>query len=322
MSARKGSLFAGPRHKSGFLAKGSVSLLQRGLIFCAALILLRPFFAVAPVRAMEPLNVAVSILPQKYFLERIGGNRVNVSVMVEPGANPHIYEPKPAQMAALAGTSIYFAIGVGFEDVWLPKISAMNPRMVVVHTDKGIRKRPMEPHGHDDREGHGTRGRNGILDPHVWTSPPLVNILARNILEGLIAIDPDNKSFYSLHYQRFADDIRGLDAEFKRIFSGKQGLEFMVFHPAWGYFAEAYGIRQVPVEIEGKEPKPAQLKDLIMHAKERGIKVIFVQPQISFKSAETIARAIGGRIVVADPLAENWLKSLRSQAESFREALR
>lgn len=273
-------------------------------------------------RADGPMKVAVSILPQRYFLERIGDGHVSVSVMVEPGANPHTYEPKPAQMAALAGTSLYFAIGVGFEDVWLKKISAMDPRMTIVHTDEGVRKRSMNTHGHGGREGHDTPGRKVILDPHIWTSPPQVEILTRNILKGLITADPAHESFYSIHYQQFIDEIRELDAEFKHIFSGKRGLEFMVFHPAWGYFAEAYGIRQVPVEIEGKKPKPAQLKDLIMHAKERGIKVIFVQPQISFKSAETIARAIGARIVIADPLAENWMKSLRNQAENFREALR
>jgi len=115
--------------------------------------------------------------------------------------------------------------------------------------------------------------------------------------------------------------IDQLDAELKTIFAGKQGLQFMVFHPAWGYFAHAYGLTQVPVEIEGKDPKPAQLKELIQHAREDGIKVIFVQPQFSSKSAKQIAKEIGGEVAVVDPLAENWLANLREVANRFKQAL-
>jgi zinc transport system substrate-binding protein len=295
---------------------------QKLCLILYTVFVLAGFFFPASVQAKGPLNVAVSILPQKYFLEKIGGSLVNISVMVERGANPHTYEPKPFQMVALAETSVYFAIGVAFEEVWLKRISEMNPLMTIVHTDKGIRKRPMDTYGVHDLNGHNNSERNIIFDPHVWTSPPNVKILARNILNALMTADPAHKSAYSTNYKRFIDDIDELDSEFRSIFSGKEGLEFMVFHPAWGYFAEAYGIKQVPVEIEGKEPKPAQLKHLIMHAKERGIKVIFIQPQISFKSAETIARAIGGKVVPADPLAEDWMEGLRDQAENFRAALR
>ena len=286
------------------------------------MVMLPGSFLPAPVLAQGRLHVAVSILPQKYFVERISGNLADVSVMVEWGANPHLYEPKPLQMAALAETAVYFAIGVGFEDVWLKKISEINPQMIIVQTDRGIRKRPMDTTGHQDLNRHHPSEKKISPDPHVWTSPSNVMILAQNILNGLITVDPASKSTYSANYRRFIDEIHDLDTVFKRIFSGKEGLEFMVFHPAWGYFADAYGIRQVPVEIEGKEPKPAQLKHLIMHARERGIKVIFAQPQISLQSARTLAKAIGGEVVLADPLAENWMESLKVQAENFRAALR
>jgi len=150
----------------------------------------------------------------------------------------------------------------------------------------------------------------------------LVKIQVRNILQGLMDIDPANRTTYMANYKRFLEDIEKLDMEFRDIFIDRAGLEFMVFHPAWGYFAKAYGIRQVPVEIEGKEPKPAQLQELIAHAKDRGIKVIFVQPQISVKSAETIAKAIGGQVMIADPLAGNWMDNLKRLADHFRAALR
>ena len=286
--------------------------------------------------AKHPVKVFVSILPQKYFVEKIGDGLVDVSVMVQPGASPHNYEPKPRQMAALGKTGVYFAIGVNFEEVWLKKIAAINPGMRIVHTDKGIDKIPMAGHLYPDEEGHTAHPRpgqhkqgkvhqedgHGLLDPHIWTSPPLVKIQARNILRELIAVDSANRTTYQANYRKFIEEIDTIDREFQTIFTGKSGLEFMVFHPTWGYFAKTYGLKEVPIEIEGKKPKPAQLKRLIEYAGKRGIKVIFVQPQISAKSARTIAKAIGGQVVIANPLAENWMENLRQLAEKFRSALR
>lgn len=265
-----------------------------------------------------PIEVFVSILPQKHFVTKIGGRLIDVSVMVEPGANPHSYEPKPRQMVGLTRARAYFAIGVPFERVWLKKIAAANNRMLIVHTEEGIKRRPMK----SLEDHHGETGRHGILDPHVWTSPPLVKILAGNIFRGLVSVDEAHRAAYQANHKKFIAEIDELDAELKSIFAGKRGVRFMVFHPAWGYFAEAYGLEQVPIEMEGKEPKPAQLKKLIEQARGRGIKVVFVQPQTSTKSAQIIARAIGGQVVFADPLAEDWGHNLREQAARFRAALK
>jgi zinc transport system substrate-binding protein len=280
--------------------------------------------------AGERIPVFVSIPPQKYFVEKIGGSFVQVSVMVPPGANPHIYEPRPSQMTALSKSRIYFAIGVTFETVWLPKFSKLNPQMRVVHTDKGIDKMAMAAHQHEEEKGaknkarkkhaHGDDARDA-LDPHVWVSPPEVKIIARNILEGLLEIDPANHSTYKSNYDAFTPEIENLDQDLKEIFKDKKGLKFMVYHPAWGYLARAYGLEQVPVEVEGKEPKPEQLKVLIEESRKQGIRVIFVQPQFSTKSAETLAKAIGGEVVFADNLREDWEKNLRVQAEKFKQAL-
>ena len=147
-------------------------------------------------------------------------------------------------------------------------------------------------------------------------------MLARNILTGLLQVDPSNGTFYDANYRKFITEILDLDADLRNTFAGRQGLQFMVFHPSWGYFASAYGLRQVPIEMEGKEPKPARLKELIAHARKRDIKVVFVQPQFSSRSARLIAREIGGQVLTADPLAENWMANLRHLAEKFRTALR
>ncbi len=285
-------------------------------------------------RADDRLPVFVSVLPQKFFVEQVGGERVKVQVMVRPGASPHTYEPRPGQMAALSKARMYFAVGVGFEKAWLKKIAAANPAMKVVHTDRAIEKIPMAGHHHpDEKEGHRGEGRQGSeeadhrhgdsgLDPHVWLSPPLVKVMAAEILAALKEIDPGNAGAYEANYRDFAARIDSLDADLKQLFAGRQGLRFMVFHPAWGYFAQAYGLEQVPIEIEGKEPKPARLKELIAHARADGIRVVFVQPQFSTKSADLVAGEIGGEVVFADPLAEAWLDNQREVAARFGAALK
>jgi zinc transport system substrate-binding protein len=274
-------------------------------------------------QAKAQLPVFVSIVPQKYFVQKIGGILVDVSVMVEPGASPATYEPKSKQMVALAESKIYFAIGVPFEGAWLKRIAATNSDMLVVYTDKGIKKISMTPHVINEKKDRYRKiGHNHVTrDPHIWLSPPLVKIQALHILEAFLKIDPTHQGFYDANYRNFIKEIDEIDAQLKDIFKGKEGFEFMVFHPAWGYFAQAYGLKQVSVEIEGKQSKPAQLKELIEHAKERRIKVIFVQPQFSAKNAETIARAISGQVIFANPLAEDWANNLRRQAEKFKSAL-
>jgi zinc transport system substrate-binding protein len=270
--------------------------------------------------ADESLLVTVTIPPQKYFVEKIGGNYVNVSVMVPPGANMHNYEPKPQQMAALANSKVYFAIGVPIEGAWLQKIVSGNPDILLVHTEKGIEKMPIAAHHHHEEEGE--QGQE-TLDPHTWLAPHLVMIQARNILDALYRLDPARRDVYQTNYRKFIMELVELDLEIRNMFVGdRTRIQFMVFHPAWGYFAQAYGLEQVPVEVEGKEPKPAHLQELIEKAKQRGIKVIFVQPQFAAKSARTIADAIGGQIMNADDLAPDWATNLRQVAQSFKSALK
>jgi len=283
------------------------------------------------------MPVFVSIAPQEYFLQQIGGELVDIQVMVRPGADPHTYEPKPSQMVALAKAKIYFAIGVPFEKTWLDKFSAASPEMLMVHTEKGIDKIPMATHApHHEAEhhrepepgsaaesaGHQAHRHAGELDPHTWLSPPLVKIQARNILDALLAADPAHAAAYRANFAAFNAQLDAMDAEFKRIFAGKRGMKFMVFHPAWGYFAQAYDLQQVPVEVEGKDPKPAELMKLIEDARKDAIRVLFVQPQFSTRSADAIAKAIGGEVVFADPLAADWAANLRQVAAKFEAALK
>ena len=265
------------------------------------------------------IAVFVSVAPQKYFVQQICKELADVQVMVPSGASPATYEPKPRQMAAISKTRIYFSIGVPFEKTWLKKIAAANPEMAVVSTDRGIKKLPIAVHTH---HGDQNQPEHGTLDPHIWLSPPLVMIQARTILEALQETDPIQRSVYENNFRAFMSQLSDLDAELRTIFSGTSGQQFMVFHPSWGYFAQAYGLKQVSIEIEGKEPKPADLRELIEHARADGIKFVFVQPQFSARSAKLIAREISGQVVFADPLAEDWAGNLRAVARKFESALR
>ncbi|MBF0572876.1 MAG: zinc ABC transporter substrate-binding protein, partial [Desulfamplus sp.] len=295
----------------------------------------------------DKLTVFVSILPQKFFVEQIGKDRVDVHVMVQPGASPHTYEPRPQQMTALSKTDIYFAIGLPFEKVWLEKISATNKNMKIINTDDGIEKIQMVRHNHNEEgddvehkvtekksvkndkeqnikqkqelepdlhKEHKHKGENkehnGEPDPHIWLSPKLVIIQANHILEGLKSIDSKSGAFYDANYKEFILKIEKIDRDLKDIFKDKKGVKFMVFHPSWGYFARDYNIQEIPIEKEGKNPRPAELQELINHAREDKILVIFAQPQFSTKSAKQIAREINGEVVFADPLAYDWFKNL------------
>lgn len=278
----------------------------------------------------EPLaTVFVSILPQKFFMQQICKNSVNIEVMVAPGASPHTYEPKPSQMKKLAASRAYFAIGMPFEITWLDKFIGVNPNLKIVKTDDGIEKIAMVEH--TEREAHPqavketgksahfeAEHEHGGLDPHIWLSPVLVKKQAEMMEDALAKLFPNKAAFFQENLTAFTKEIDALDADLRALLQGKQGLRFMVFHPSWGYFAKDYGIEQVAVEIEGKEPKPSQLGKLIQLAKAENIHVIFAQPQFSTKSAKLLAGEISGEVVLIDPLAENWFENMRRVAEKLR----
>lgn len=305
------------------------------------LVALAVMLAAVSARA-EPVSVVVSVIPQKTFVEAIGGDRVKVMAMVAPGASPATYEPKARQMAELAGADVYFSIGVPFERAWLARFRGAAPEMKVVDSAESFRRMAMaaHDHGHDDH-GHEDHGHEGheheghghedhghddhageILDPHVWLSPTLVRLQAQVIRDTLIDLDPDHAADYHAGYRAFAAQVNEVDQAVLAALEGVARRRFMVFHPSWGYFARDYGLTQVPIEAEGKEPGPRALADLIARAKAEGIGAVFIQPQFSRSSAEAIAEAIGGRVVVADPLAADWAANLKQVAQTFATVLK
>lgn len=268
----------------------------------------------------ERETVFVSILPQKFMVQQISGDLLQVEVMVKPGASPATYEPKPSQMRKLSQSLLYFSVGVPFENVWLDRIADINPKMAIIHTDKDIHKLAMATHHHDE-DGHENENAEQTtgLDPHIWLSPVLVKKQAMVIGESLISRFPDRELYFRENLELFLARIDRLHSDLQQIFRDKKGMRFMVFHPSWGYWAHEYGLEQVAVEVEGKNPKPAQLRELIEQARKENIHVIFAQPQFSVKSARVIARELNGKVITIDPLAEDWFENMRHVADIFKE---
>lgn len=401
------------------------------------------------------VNVVVSILPQQTFVEKIGGDKVNVTTMVKPGSDPHSYEPKPSQMVALSKAQLYFPIKIEFENAWLPKFKEQNAQMQFVQMTKGVKFLKMPSHGiqirkksdlpfewvgafnlkkgeyrwsfakidgkyadskmkflmlksniqndnviaaykdeaqgifqttqsmtakHNDTidvhkktyeltfdetqnqtifklnikedatylfftermpfnfedkehflkdlarndiepvqsepksDGH----YHGTKDPHTWTSPSNVKIMAKNIFDALVKIDAKNSGYYQINYERFLEEIIQTDKTLKEILSAiPKGSKFMVFHPSWGYFSKEYGLEQLAIEVEGKEPKPKTLRKIIDEAKKENIKAVFTQQEFSDKSAKALARELGIKVIKETPLAKEWSNNLIKMAQTI-----
>jgi len=265
------------------------------------------------------MNVIVSILPQKTFVKAIGGDKVNVSLMVQPGNSPHTYEPKPSQMIDITKADLYFAIDVEFEQVWLPKFKDLNTRMQIIDLSYNVTKIQMnhacEAGSHD---GHAHHDTHAGADPHIWTTPANVKIIAQNIYTALIKEDPANTNYYKRNYDNFLTSIDETDRKISQILSSLTGSRsFMVFHPSWGYFAKAYNLEQIAVEVEGKEPKPKALIHLLKEAKEKKVNAIFTQPEFSDSVSNIISKELQIPVVKVSPLAPNWSENLLKIANTI-----
>jgi zinc transport system substrate-binding protein len=288
----------------------------KGVVRCLAGVLgwcLLGFASAAPATAAKsPVRVFVSVMPQKTFVEKVGAAQVQVQVMVAPGHSPATYEPTPRQVAALAQADLYVRTGVPFENAWMARIRAANPRMRVLDNREGLILREAVEHAH--HPGHEDHGDGAAQDAHIWTSPLLAKRMAQQIKAVLTELDPSHAAEFAAHYAAFAAELDQLDQDIRQQLAPLKERRFMVFHPAWGYFAEAYGLRQVAIEQQGKEPGAKALATLIEQARTAGIRVIFVQPQFNRKAAQQVAQAIGGRVEALDPLAADYLANMRRVA--------
>jgi len=261
-------------------------------------------FSLQALAAEKPL-VVVSVLPQKTIVEGIAGDLLQTEVMVGKGFNPATYQPSPRQIARLSRAALYIRAGMPFEQSWLPRFIAVNPNMSILDLREGLKLLPGQGHHAQDS------------DPHIWTDPELVKQHAQRLRERLGALFPQHKSRFDERYSRFAAKLDALDEELKTTLAPIRGQAFLVYHPAWSYFAHRYGLKQIAVEQEGKEPNPRSLARLIETAKKAHIHTILVQPQQSAATARVLAGAIGAKLVGMDPLQPDIFAALRRLAAAL-----
>lgn len=277
--------------------------------------------------AKPSITVAVSILPQQYFLERIGGDRVKALVLVGPGQNPHSYEPTPSQMADLSGAKAWILSGTDFEEGFEPAVAAQFPDLKIFDGTAGVTFRQLQEYEqelgeHEDE--HGAEGEeehhDSNVDRHTWLGSAPAKLLASNIRDALASVDPEGKSVYDTNCASLVADIDAVYAELKISLAPLSGKTVLVFHPSFGYFLDEFGMRQESVETGGKEPSAKALAGLIEKAKAEKVPAIFVQAQFPVNAAKTIADQAGAQVVLLDPLAPDWLANIRKIGEALKKA--
>lgn len=259
--------------------------------------------------------ISVSIAPYKYFVEAIAGTDFKVNVMVAPGANPHVYEPYPEQIADLRRSVAYISNGfLGFEMAWLERFYEINSGMKRLSLGDKINPLVSEHAGHHE-EGH----QEGA-DPHYWISPKCAAVMASSVFEFLCGIDPAAKVKYEKNYNALMEQIVEADRKAEMLFSEFRGRSFMIYHPNLAYLARDYGLYEVAVEFEGKEPTPSRLKELIDMAEKERINTIFVQKEYDIRNAKAIANEIGAEVTVIDPLSGDWLNTLTGIIDALHKS--
>lgn len=256
--------------------------------------------------------VFASILPLQYFTDQITGSLYHSEVMVPPGVGPETYSPTPRQMSEMARAGAFFANGyLGFEEAYMDKFQSINPGLVFINTSKGVEMIHSEGHS------HGNEVHEKGVDPHTWSSPEGAKIIAGNILDGMIRIDPSNKAQFQANYDRLIAKIDSVDRAVRSILSAIPSRKFMVFHPALGYFAREYQLEQLSIEFEGKVPTPKHVQNIVQEAREHKIAYIMIQKEFDVENAEIIANETGSKVVQIDPLAYDWPNEMISLANKM-----
>ncbi len=282
----------------------------------ARLLFLLVLFPAAVLFAGEDkITIAVSLQPYATLVKMVGGDRVNVVTLLPPGADPHNYEPKPAIIKAFSLAEIYFTDGSGLDKAWMPRFLGANKKVNVIDISKNIEwmKSEHEAHGHHGEEE---------LDPHIWTSPTRVRFLAYNMYDALKKIDPDHVRYYNFRFKDVRESILAIERKLNEavINMPVANRSFIVFHPSYGYLAKDFKLKQYAIEVNGKEPKPKDLANLIKIGRKNGVKTVFVQPQFSKRAAATIAKDLGAVVVETDPLDADVLGNAQKFVDALNEA--
>ncbi len=256
-------------------------------------------------------TITVTIEPQKYFAEQLAGNLYKIVTMVPAGTSPETYDPTPVQITDLAKSSAYFQIGkIGFEEVWMDKIKKNDPELLIFDNGSGINYiGSTHDHHHDHDHGdhdHHHHAHAGGVDPHTWSSPKEALHIVENMYKSFVEIDKENEKTYTENFNRLKSEIVTTDSIVTELTSKASCKTFVIYHPALTYFARDYGFNQLCIEIDGKEPSPEQIRQLVEAVKTEGVKTIFIQQEFDQKNAKLISQETGCKLVVINPLSYNW----------------
>lgn len=257
------------------------------------------------------IDVAVSIGPEVEFVKAVGGDKVNVILMVPSGSDPHTYEPLPSQLTKISNAKMYAEVGtpVEFETNYMSKIKSINPNMLVVNCSKGVTLISNTAENESDE-----------ADPHIWTDPKNAEIMVDNIYKGLVQIDPANKDYYQKNRDQYLQKLEELDKNITKTFKEKNTSIILVFHPAFGYYAKQYNLTQVAAMINDEEPSPQRIAMMVDTARKNNITVVFTEPQYSPKYMQSVASQIDGRVVFVNDLDENYLQNMENVTKAFSES--
>ncbi|MEA1922229.1 MAG: zinc ABC transporter substrate-binding protein [Pseudomonadota bacterium] len=276
-------------------------------------------------RTQLPISIFVNIGPHLDFCQQIGGDRVSVQLLLPPGKSPGTYAPTPQQVQTLSRAQLFFKIGLPFEKVLLEKIKALPKHPQIIDTQTGITLQPM-PNDHFNKspstpKNHHHQHRSTDLDPHSWLDPRLALKQATTIYNALSRIDPEGNKLYLNNLNSLKEKLQTLHKNLTTTLAPLAGSTIFVYHPAFSYFARAYNLHQLAVEVEGKRPKAKELAQFIKKARQERARVIFVQPQFDQKSARKIADSLNCAVISLDPLAQNYCANLNHIGKTVRNNL-
>lgn len=292
---------------------------------------------VNPVNAGDKIGVIVSIAPEVEFVRAVGGDKVDVTLMVPSTADVHTYEPLPSQLSKVAGAQIYVMVGSGveFENNYMDKLISSNPNMLIVNASEGIQLIPSSEdsetensedettESHEDDTSHEVETENhhehGIYDPHVWTSPRNAKTMVNNIYEGLVEVDPENQEYYQKNRDEYLKKLDELDRNTTELLKDKT-RPILIFHPAFAYYARDYNLTMIGVMVNDEEPSPQRIAMMVDTAQENNITVVYVEPQYDPKYMDAIASQIEGQVLLVSDLDENYLENMQNVANAFSKS--
>lgn len=290
-----------------------MNFFSKSSLFILILTIFSSFFITTPiVYGEDKIDLFTSIPPIAFFVEKIGGEAVNVHSLIGENENPHTYAPKPRGIVELGKSRMIFTINMPFEKSLIDKLKRLKSGPKIIDLTKNVKFRSMAC-AHDSHQCNHTNK----TDPHIWFGPEQIRVIVANIANALTINSPNKKELFKKNLKSFLEELDKLDANFAKLLLPYKGTKILVFHPSFGYLTDAYALKQEAVEIEGKSPSPRQIIKLIREAKKENIKTIFVQPQFDTKAAANIAKAINGEVVHINPMKRDVFQNMKYMVEQI-----